>query len=64
MQGNSSTPNTDGGNQGTPTPEYGTSNVYMMKSDINFQTRSHDYRNLEPAKKDKELPKLSNSLHI
>jgi hypothetical protein len=64
MQGTSSTPNIDGGNQGTPTPESGTSNVYMLKLDLNLQTRAHDYGNPESAKKDKELPEPSNSLHI
>jgi hypothetical protein len=36
----------------------------MMKSDLNLQTRAHDYGNPESAKKDKELPEPSNSLHI
>jgi hypothetical protein len=64
MQGTSSTPNMDGSNQGTPMSESRTSNVYMMKSDLNLQTRARDYENPESAKKDKELPEPSNSLHI
>jgi hypothetical protein len=63
MQGTSSTPNTDGSNQGTPMLKSETLNVYMMNSYLNLQTRARDYGNPEFAKKD-EFPKLSSSLHI
>jgi hypothetical protein len=64
MEGSSFVAIIDGGNKGTPIPKYKTSNVYMMKSYLNFQTRAHDYGNSESVKEDKELPVLSKYLHI
>jgi len=62
----SSSVNTPWGNQRDPVLNGNNraANVYMMRSDVDIQTKAHDYRMLESADKGKEASNPSPTLHI